>query len=57
MSSAAIIIFLSAAILVSGGAPLASAGRAVEVLRGDGSPWCKLPDLPDPRYWHSQAQI
>ena len=44
-----------AAILVSGGAPLASAGRAVEVLRGDGSPWCKLPDLPDTRYWHSQA--
>ena len=43
-----------AAVLVTGGSPgLATA----EALHGDGSPWCRLPDLPAGRAAHSQAAL
>ena len=47
----------TAAILVTGGFNTPSGGvlSAVEVLHGDGSPWCSLPDLPEGRMFHSQT--
>ena len=54
----------AAAILVTGGlSPDPESEHSAEVLRGDGSPWCSLPDMyfqlpnhpsePSKRYQHS----
>ena len=29
----------------------------MELLHGDGSPWCSLPDLPEARYQHTQTGL
>ena len=42
------------AILISGGF---GAESSVEVLHGDGSPWCSLPDLPEDRCDHTQTGL
>ena len=49
----------TAAILVTGGFNTPSGGvlSAVEVLHGDGSPWCSLPDLPEDRRSHTQTGL
>ena len=31
--------------------------KSVEVLHGDGTPWCSLPDLPEARSYHSQTGL
>ena len=38
-----------AVLLVTGGYARFSYHKSVEVLRGDGSHWCSLPDLPEAR--------
>ena len=43
------------AIIVSGGND--EAKKSVEVLHGDGTPWCSLPDLPDDRWYHTQTGL
>ena len=43
-------------ILVTGGYDLSSLA-SVEVLRADGSAWCRLPDLPLARDGHTQAGL
>ena len=49
----------TAAILVTGGFNMSSGGvlSTVEVLHGDGSPWCSLPDLPEDRRSHTQTGL
>ena len=42
------------AIIVSGGN---YAEKSVEVLHGDGTPWCSLPDLPEVRSHHTQTGL
>ena len=42
------------AIIVSGGN---YAEKSVEVLHGDGTPWCSLPDLPEERSHHTQTGL
>ena len=44
------------AIVISGGQPIDSS-RSVEVLRGNGTPWCYLPQLPDNRSSHTMAGL
>ena len=51
------IINHTAAIIVTGGVPSKSAGISVELLHSDGTPWCSLPDLPQPRYGHTQTGL
>ena len=49
----------TAAILVTGGFNMSSGGvlSTVEVLHGDGSPWCSLPDLPEDSRSHTQTGL
>ena len=42
------------AIIVSGGN---DAEKSVELLHGDGTPWCSLPDLPEVRSHHTQTGL
>ena len=42
---------------MTGGEPSSLVGREVEVLRPDGSPWCRLPPLPGPRFAHTQTGL
>ena len=51
ISLASLMSLPTAAILVTGG----SAGTQVELLHGDGSPWCALPSLPHDRVDHTQT--
>ena len=44
------------AIIVTGGYS-SKARVSVEVLHGDGTPWCTLPDLPEYRYYHTQTGL
>ena len=46
---------LPLAIIVSGGNE--AAGKSVEVLHMDGSPWCSLPDLPEACSSHTQTGL
>ena len=46
----------SPAILVTGGLP-GEANLTCEVLRGDGSHWCSLPDLGQARHGHTQTGL
>ena len=48
---------LHAAIIVTGGSPRSSVWTTVELLHSDGSPWCKLPNLPEYRYGHTQTGL
>ena len=47
----------TAAIIVTGGLALPPVGKSVEVLHGNGSHWCSLPDLPEVRYGHTQTGL
>ena len=48
----------SLAIIVSGGYDTAyNAKTSVELLHGDGRPWCSLPDLPEISFGHSQTGL
>ena len=42
---------------MTGGYPSSSIGTSVELLHSDGSPWCTLPDLPEPRTGHTQTGL
>ena len=46
-------------ILVTGGEPIASASKSVEVLKEDGSQMssCSLPQLPESRRYHTQTGL
>ena len=44
------------AIIVSGGDGIMD-DKSVEVLHGDGTPWCSLPDLPEGRMFHTQTGL
>ena len=48
---------LHAAIIVTGGSPRSSVWTTVELLHSDGSPWCKLPNLPEYRNGHTQTGL
>ena len=43
-----------AAIIVTGGT---HGSRSAELLHGNGSYWCSLPDLPEVRYGHTQTGL
>ena len=42
---------------MTGGEPSSLVGREVELLRPDGSPWCRLPPLPAARFAHTQTGL
>ena len=42
---------------MTGGEPSSLVGREVEVLRSDGSHWCRLPPLPAARFAHTQTGL
>lgn len=42
-----------AGFLITGGSPIATAGNSVEVYNPHSGSHCKLPDLPDKRFYHS----
>ena len=44
------------AIIVTGGIN-EGAETSVELLHGDGTPWCSLPDLPEDRWYHTQIGL
>ena len=44
----------TAAIIVTGGT---HGARSAELLHGNGSSWCSLPDLPEVRYGHTQTGL
>ena len=46
------LILGTAAIIVTGGT---HGARSAELLHGNGSHWCSLPDLPEGRMFHSQT--
>ena len=47
----------AAAIIVTGGSGGPPPYTSVELLHGDGSPWCSLPDLPEGRWHHTQTGL
>ena len=48
------LILGTAAIIVTGGT---HGARSAELLHGNGSYWCSLPDLPEVRYGHTQTGL
>ena len=48
------LILGTAAIIVTGGT---HGARSAELLHGNGSHWCSLPDLPEVRYGHTQTGL